>query len=102
MVFHALNGKLMKITARKNYKGVLLDKLKVGMEIKELINLEPNLMYDEFKEWYTIKGVNGVIIEGDAYNRITSYNVCYTKLLRLINFKSLKTDFVTQVIFGTA
>ncbi len=60
------------------------------MEIKELINLEPNLMYDEFKEWYTIKGVNGVIIEGDAYNTYIESISIYVKELDNKDFEQIK------------
>lgn len=69
MVFHIPNGKLLKICALKNYKGMLLGKIKIGMPIKKALKIEPNLFYDEGEELYFIKGIKGVSIETDAYNK---------------------------------
>ncbi|WP_099190494.1 hypothetical protein [Tepidibacter mesophilus] len=67
MIFDILNGKLMKMTALKDYEGILLDKIKIGMSLEEALEKEENLIYDDEEECYKIQGVNGVIIEPDAY-----------------------------------
>lgn len=69
MVFHILNGKLLKICALKNYKGPLLGKIKIGMPIEKALKIQPNLFYDEDGELYSIKGTPGVTLETDAYNK---------------------------------
>jgi len=69
MVFDVLTGNLQRICACKDYKGVLLKKLRVGMLMEEAIRLEPRLKYDELEEYFYIEGVAGVTIEADENNK---------------------------------
>jgi len=61
LFFNLLNGKLFKITALKNYKGLLLNKIKIGMTSKDLLIIEPSFEYEDFEEVYVSK--KGIYIE---------------------------------------
>ncbi|MCQ4637787.1 hypothetical protein NE619_13715 [Anaerovorax odorimutans] len=61
--FNIYNGKLYKITALEKYRGKLFDQIYIGQSIKETLELEPSLIYDDFEEVYESK--KGVFIETD-------------------------------------
>ena len=64
LVFSIMNGKLFKIIAWKGYQGLLFDKIKVGMNIKEAMKLEPRIYFDDVhEEYYKVKGEKGIILE---------------------------------------
>jgi hypothetical protein len=54
------NGKIYKVCAMFGYTGLLFGKLRVGMNIKEAMSLEPRLYYDEAEELLFIKGIKGL------------------------------------------
>lgn len=88
LVFHILNGKLLKICALKSYKGTLLGKIKVGMPIEKALKIEPNLFYDEDDEFYRIKDTKGVTLETDAYNKYIEVITIHVNEL-----EDLRSDF---------
>ena len=64
LFFNLLNGKLFKLTALKDYEGVVLDRIKIGMTSEELLRIDPSFEYDDFEEVYVSK--KGVFIVTDA------------------------------------
>jgi hypothetical protein len=62
-VFLTTNGKLVKIGALRDYKGLLFEKIIVGMPIADIMHLEPRVYYDSLEEQLFIKGVPGVTLE---------------------------------------
>lgn len=65
LVFHAMNGKLMKIIAKKNYNGAYKS-VTVGMSISKARQIVKEFEYDEDEEYYYIKGVKGIVFDADA------------------------------------
>jgi len=61
LFFNLLNGKLFKLTALKNYKGMLLNQIKIGMNIRELLKIEPSFEYEDFEEVYV--SPKGIFVE---------------------------------------
>lgn len=57
------NGKIFKLIARPGYGGKLFSKIKTGMRVKDAMNLEPRLYYDEAEEKVLCKDVSGVTID---------------------------------------
>lgn len=90
LFFNMLNGKLYKITALSNYQGMLLGKIKVGMNIENLLKVQPNLLYDDFEEVYSYEGL---AIETDINNRIESISVYVEELDTLNNDIELRRQF---------
>lgn len=64
LFFSLLNGKLFKITTLRGYRGLLWDKINVGMKAEEFIKIEPSFRYDDFEEIY--ESDKGIFIETDA------------------------------------
>ncbi|CAM4202956.1 hypothetical protein [Paenibacillus typhae] len=90
LFFNILNGKLYKITALANYQGLLLDKIKVGMNIVDLLELQPNLVYDEFEEVYSYEGL---AIETNEIGMIESISVYVEELDTLDSDVELRRQF---------
>ena len=66
LVFSIINGKLLIIIAQKGYNGLLFDKIRVGMNIKEAMKLEPRIYFDNVhEEYYLVKGEKGIMLETD-------------------------------------
>lgn len=61
MWFNIVNGKLFKITACKQYKGKLFDKITIGMEMEQVLKIDNSFMYNDFEEVY--ESSKGVYIE---------------------------------------
>ena len=61
--FNLMNGKLFKITALKDFKGLLSNKIHIGMHIDEVLQVEPSFEYDDFEEVYVSS--KGIYIETD-------------------------------------
>ena len=61
LFFNLLNGKLFKLTALKKYKGMLLNQIKIGMNIRELLKIEPSFEYEDFEEVYV--SPKGIFVE---------------------------------------
>lgn len=57
------NGKIFKIMAYQGYRGKLFGKIRVGMLIKEAMELEPRLYYDEAEEVIFCRDVPGLVID---------------------------------------
>ncbi|MGX8796053.1 hypothetical protein ACR6HW_08210 [Fusibacter sp. JL298sf-3] len=64
--FNIINGKLFKITACEEYKGVLFDKIHIGMDIKKVLEIENSFTYDDFEEVY--ESSKGIFIETNPEN----------------------------------
>jgi hypothetical protein len=62
LTFNVCNGKLMKILGMWNYKGLLFEKIGIGMSIEEAMKLELRIYYDDDEEEYYIEGVKGIVI----------------------------------------
>ncbi len=90
LFFNILNGKLYKITALKNYQGPLFGKIKVGMEIEHLLELQPNLVYDEFEEVYSYEGL---AIETNEHGMIEAISVYVEELDTLDRDLELRRQF---------
>ena len=64
LFFHRKNKKVFRITTLDNYQGKLFEKIGVGTTEKELLEVEPSFVYDDFEEvWESEKGI---FIEMDA------------------------------------
>ena len=57
--FNLVSGQLTSIGVLSNYKGLLWNKIGIGMTIKRALELEPNLYYDEIEEGYYINDSSG-------------------------------------------
>lgn len=79
LFFHLKNNKLFRITTLDNYQGKLFEKIGVGTTEKELLEVEPSFVYDDFEEvWESEKGV---FIETDAETNIVRWISVYIKEL---------------------
>lgn len=79
LFFHLKNNKLFRITTLDNYQGKLFEKIGVGTTEKELLKVEPSLVYDDFEEvWESEKGV---FIEMDAETNTVRWISVYIKEL---------------------
>ncbi|MBA4602111.1 hypothetical protein H2C83_07220 [Thermoactinomyces sp. AMNI-1] len=83
--FNIMNGKLFKITALKNYKGKLFDKIRIGMHIDEVLQHEPSFIYDDFEEVYC--SPKGVFIETDPVEHSVLWIAVYVKELENEDFE---------------
>ncbi len=86
-VFHVLNGKLIKIIAKKNYMGSY-EGITVGMKISEAKKKVQGFYFDEGEELYFIRGENGIAFEGDAY-----YNYIYSIIVYIEELDLYTHDF---------
>lgn len=82
--FNLINGKLYKITALGDYKGMLLGKIHIGMQIEEAIKIEPSIKYDEFEEVY--ESSKGFYIEIEQENGTIQWISVYAQELTDYNF----------------
>lgn len=79
LFFHLKNNKLFRITTLDNYQGKLFEKIGVGTTEKELLEVEPSFVYDDFEEvWESEKGI---FIETDAETNIVRWISVYIKEL---------------------
>lgn len=90
LFFNILNGKLYKITALNNYHGLLFGKIKIGMKIEDLLELQPNLVYDEFEEVYSFEGL---AVETNENGMIESISVYVEELDTLDSDVELRRQF---------
>lgn len=77
MIYDVITGKLQRICALKKYTGLLGNGIRVGMPILEAKLMEPNLYYNEQEELYFIRGIEGVSLETDVYNKIIEIITVY-------------------------
>lgn len=75
--FNVINGKLFKITALSNYTGALFEKIKIGMHIDDVLEIEPSFVYDEFEEVYCSN--KGIYIETDPTTDTVLWISVYVK-----------------------
>ena len=80
LCFNINNGKLVRITALKNYKGKLFNNIYIGMDMKEVLKIDKSFVYDDIEEGYENED-GGVYIESDAQ---TEEIVCISVFLREI------------------
>lgn len=73
IIFDVLTGKLQRIIALQNYKGLFNDELYVGRLLDTIEKID--IIYDEDDELYFIKDVDGISFESDATNQ---YIECIT------------------------
>jgi hypothetical protein len=57
------NSKIFKLMARSGYQGLLFDKIRVGLTVREAMALVPALYYDETEEMILCKGYPGVSLD---------------------------------------
>lgn len=57
------NGKIFKLIAGAGYKGKLFDKITVGMRVRDALEVEPRLFYDEAEEAILCRDVQGVTVD---------------------------------------
>ena len=85
LFFNMRNGKLFKITALENYRGALFEKIKMGMNLKDVLEIEPSFRYDDFEEVYCSD--KGIYIETDAENNTVCWLSVYVKELDQEDFE---------------
>lgn len=85
LFFHLGNGKLFKITALKEYKGMLFDKIGIGTYESDITKLEPSFLYDDFEEIY--ESEKGVFIETDPVEKTVTQISVFIKELDDENFE---------------
>ena len=86
LFFHRKNNKLFRITTLDNYQGKLFEKIGVGTTEKELLEIEPSFVYDDFEEvWESEKGV---FIEMDAETNTVRWISVYIRELDDENFEN--------------
>ncbi|WP_054948661.1 hypothetical protein [Numidum massiliense] len=78
--FNVINGKIYKLTALENYKGLLFNQIHVGMHIDDVLKIEHSFEYDEFEEVY--ESPKGVYIETDP---ITHRVICISVFVKEID-----------------
>lgn len=77
LFFHLKNNKLFRLTTLDNYQGKLFEKIGVGTTKKELLEVEPTFVYDDFEEvWESEKGI---FIEMDAETNTVRWISIYIK-----------------------
>lgn len=77
LFFHLKNNKLFRLTTLDNYQGKLFEKIGVGTTEKELLEVEPTFVYDDFEEvWESEKGI---FIEMDAETNTVRWISIYIK-----------------------
>lgn len=91
LVFHVMNGKLMKIIAKNNYLGSY-NGIKIGTKIKDIENEIDNFYYDEGYEYYYIEGLNGIIFEPDAFCDYIEKIVIYIEELDIYENDFIKKE----------
>ena len=86
LFFHLKNNKLFRITTLDNYQGKLFEKIGVGTTEKELLEVEPSFVYDDFEEvWESEKGI---FIEMDAETNTVRWISIYIRELDDENFEN--------------
>ena len=86
LFFHLKNNKLFRITTLDNYQGKLFEKIGVGTTEKELLEVEPSFVYDDFEEvWESEKGI---FIEMDAETNTVRWISVYVRELDDENFEN--------------
>ena len=86
LFFHLKNNKLFRITTLDNYQGKLFEKIGVGTTEKELLEVEPSFVYDDFEEvWESEKGI---FIEIDAETNTVRWISIYIRELDDENFEN--------------
>lgn len=85
LFFNLLNGKLFKITTLKNYKGKLFNKIYVGLNIDDMLAIEPSFKYDEFEEVYVSE--KGVFVETDPETNTVQWISIFVKELETDSFE---------------
>ena len=86
LFFHLKNNKLFRITTLDNYQGKLFEKIGVGTTEKELLEVEPSFVYDDFEEvWESEKGI---FIEMDAQTNTVRWISVYIRELDDENFEN--------------
>ena len=86
LFFHLKNNKLFRITTLDNYQGKLFEKIGVGTTEKELLEVEPSFVYDDFEEvWESEKGI---FIEMDAETNTVRWISVYIRELDDDNFEN--------------
>ncbi|WP_237179068.1 hypothetical protein [Paenibacillus sp. MMS18-CY102] len=86
--FNLINGKLVKITALRNYAGMLFDKIRIGVPIDDVLEIEPSLVYDEFEEVYC--SPKGIYIETDPITDRVLWISVFVKELECHGFENGK------------
>jgi hypothetical protein len=56
------NGKIFKLIATNNYKGMFEQKIQVGMLVHNAISLDPRIYYSEPEECLFCSGVQGILL----------------------------------------
>ncbi|SCM83024.1 conserved hypothetical protein [uncultured Sporomusa sp.] len=85
LFFNLINRKLFKITALEKYQGALFEQIKMGMHIREVLQIEPSFQYDEFEEVYC--SPKGIYIETDAEHNTVQWISVFVKELEQEDFE---------------
>ncbi len=57
------NGKVFKLTVYAGYQGKLFNEIIVGMTVRQAMQVEPRLFYDEAEESIFCEGVSGLSLD---------------------------------------
>ena len=57
------NNKVYKLTATDNYRGTLFEQIKIGMNVNDILKIEPSFEYEDFEEVFI--SPKGIYMERD-------------------------------------
>ena len=57
------NNKVYKLTATDNYRGTLFEQIKIGMNVNDILKIEPSFEYEDFEEVFI--SPKGILVERD-------------------------------------
>lgn len=57
------NNKVYKLTAIDNYRGTLFEQIKIGMNVNDILKIEPSFEYEDFEEVFI--SPKGIYMERD-------------------------------------
>ncbi len=86
LFFHLKNNKLFRLTTLDNYQGKLFEEIGVGTTEKELLEIEPSFVYNDFEEvWESEKGI---FIETSAETNTVKWISVYIRELDNADFEN--------------
>ncbi len=60
IVFNIINSKLAKVGVYNDFKGTIFDEVRIGMPIKYIIKILPDMYYNDNEESYFIPNFKGI------------------------------------------
>lgn len=85
LFFNLVNGKLFKLTALHGYRGALFGRIRMGMQMETVLQIEDSFSYDAFEEVYY--SPKGVYIETDAERNTVQWISVFIRELERADFE---------------